>query len=385
MDDQPIPSSEGRGTSGRDERSHRAVRSAISRRSFLATGITTAAVAGAGCIDIIGGSSSEEVTYRHRFDRSGIGSAGYDAGVELGIWEEEGLSVDFDISSGSEAAAQSVASGADEFANAEVAAVLKLIDEGAPLTIIAQETTPLGGIISLDDTGIETWDDLTGQVVGRFPWGVTGSLGAAAMQQEGVDSTAVEWRNVNPGAHIVLLLEGEIDAAVAYYPQAVARLNHMGHETTVFPLSSVLDHLGNTVVTHDNLVTEDPEIVNQFIRGWLRAHRTFITDPDEVIDIHESIVAEFDEVVERKVLGSVLASRIAPEIDLVHGMGWTPEDRMENTLEVLAGIDLIDDELPEGTTFTNQFIEENQTLAIETAELYRDILTADYDVGPGDV
>ncbi len=351
------------------------------RRTFLTT-VALGVGAVSGCLGSNRSDDYRSVTYRHRFDRSGIGSAVYDGGVELGSWEAHELDVEFKISSGSRAAAQSVDGGQDDFANAEIAAVLSLIDAGAPLTILAQETTPMGGVITLRETGISSWTDLAGVEVGRFPWGVTGQLAEAAITSEGGDPNAVEWRNVEPGAHIQLLLEGAIDGAVAYYPQAVTRLELAGHETQVLPLGTVLDHLGNALITRQEIVDEHPEVVERFVRGWLDAHDTFISRTDDVIDVHRDLVPNFDETVEREVLPLILASRIAPETDLESGMGWTPIERMTNTLDILEQIDMLSSADTPETYFTNRFIEESQDRAIDIAERYAQTLEQDYDIEP---
>lgn len=357
----------------------------MNRRDVLASGMVIGSTALAGCTELIGNDPIDTVSYRHRFGRSGIGSAIYDAGIELGAWEDENLDVEFLTSSGSQAAAQSVASGDDDFANAEIAAVLQLIEEGAPLVIIAQETTPMDGLIAREESGISSWLDLEGATVGRFPWGVTPALARAALTEQGGDPDTVEWRNVEPGAHMPLLMEAKIDAAVAYYPQAVARLEYHGFETTILPHSDVLNHLGNTLITHRDLLEDDPEIVDRFVRGWLTAHETFITDPEAAMSVHEEIVAEFDEEVERRVLPWILAARIEPSVELVHGRGWTSSADMKNTVEVLERAGILESTADPVAYFTNELIEANRDLALSVASTYRDILTNEYNIDPEDV
>lgn len=348
--------------------------------------VTAAAtVAIGGCIVDSGRNEVPKVSYRHRFDRTGFGTAPFDAGVEFGVWESEGIEVDFDISSGSEATVQSVAGGNDEFGNAEIAAVLKLIEKGAPLRILAQETSPMGGVVSLTEADIETWADLEGRTVSRFPWAVTGPLTEAAMRERGADPTAVEWQNVNPGAEMQLLLERRIDAAIVYFPQAVARLDHFGHDTNVLVISDVLNHLGNTVITRRDVLEEDPDTVNKFMQGWYQALQLFVTDIERVIEIHAGKVAEFDEAVQRNTLGWEYASRIDPAVALINGLGWTERSRMQSTLDALTAVDILDQVEPADAYFENRFVEENRILAVETAELYRDVLLEKYDVYPDDV
>lgn len=369
----------------------------VSRRAFLA-GTAASTLAVAGCTDLGGGDGTSpdgaasptgdagtmpSVQYRHRFKFIGLDSAPNAAGVEMGIWEDEGVNVEFLPSSGSQAAAQSVAQGNDEFGNAEVAPVLRLIQEGAPLTIIGQVIDPMGGVISLAETGITSWADLEGKTVGRFPWATTGKLAPEAMAKEGADPSTVEWQNMQPGAQEELLLEGAIDAAVAYFPQAEVRLQAKGHETNSLALSKVLPYLGTALFTRDEIVEDRPELVNDFVRGWLRSHRTFVTDLDRVVEIQKNYVASFDEEVEMRTLGPIYASRVPrPELGREYGKGWTPAAGLEGTQDILRSAGLLSETRSVDSYYTNEFIDRNRDLAVDTAETYYEELERDFDIGP---
>lgn len=355
----------------------------VSRRAVLAAGGTATVGVLAGCLGQGSGEETDltEVTYRHRFSRT-LSSAINDAGVELGAWEEEGLDVTFDTSSGGQETAQAVANGQDDFTNPEIGVTLQLIEEGAPLKIVGNLINPLGGVISLPETGITDWTDLEGKEVGAFPWAVSGDLAMEAMRVKGGDPDKVELRNMNPGQHDSLLMTGEVDAIVAYYPQSVVRLDHQGYDANVLVTADVLDHLGNVLVTREEMVEENPDVVDSFVRGWLRAHELYISEPDEVVEIHKSKVSEFNEEVERDTLPALWASRLNTDYDLDYGMGWTPEEGMEQTLSVFDSIDFVEQTHDTDEYYTNQFIENNQDYAIEVAELYNQTLTEEYEISP---
>lgn len=367
-----------RATSSRNKkRESRSI--AMSRRAFLGTGSAGVGLALAGCLS--DSQDETEVSYRHRFSRS-LSSAINDAGVELGAWEEEGLDVEFGTSSGGQEAAQAVANGQDDFTNPEIGVTLQLIEEGAPLTILAHIINPLGGVVSLAENDITDWTDLEGAEVGVFPWAVSGDLALEAMREQGGDPDTVELRNMDPGQQETLLMAGEVDAVVAYYPQSVTRLEHEGYETNALVTSDVLDHLGNVLVTREEMVEDNPDVVDSFVRGWLKAHEMYITDVDSVIEIHKEKVSTFDEEVERRTLPALHASRLHTEVDLEHGMGWVPETELENTISVFEEIDFLEPTKSIEEYYTNQFIEDNQELALEVANLYHDTLTESDGVGP---
>ena len=359
------------------------------RRAFLAAGATAVLASVAGCTGGDGGSTSTptesppSVRYRHRYKRSGLDAAPNDAGVELGIWEEEGVEVDFVTSSGSQAAVKSVAQGNDEFGNAEISALLRQMQQDSSLRIIGQVIDPMAGIVSVGEAGIEDWTDLEGKVIGRYPFGATGPLAMAAMSKEGGDPDAVETRNMQPGSEEQLLMQGKIDAAVTYFPQAVARLQTNGYETNVLIISDVLENLGVSLFTRKQVIDQQPETVNKFVRGWLRAHKVFATDLDRVIEAYRDNVPQFNEDLARMTVGPIYASRVPPEdVGTSRGKGWTPPEQLRTTQSVFREAGLLEQDLALEEYFTNEYIEGNQELAVETAKAYYDALETNYDIGP---
>ena len=353
----------------------------VSRRAFLASG-AVAATAVAGCLG--GNESTTAVTYRHRFVREGLDPAVNDGGVEMGLWEEEGLDVSFETSQGSQAATTSVAQGNDEFGNGEIAAVLGQIQAGSPLTIIGQILAPLPAVVSLGKKDITSWEDLDGKAVAKYPFGVVGPLAKGAYRETtGGPPSEVTWQNMQPGTEGQLVLEEEVDAVVTYFPQIVARLRHNGYEPNVLKIADVYDYLGVSLYTRDEVIEDDPELVDSFVRGWLRAHKAFVTDLDTMVAATSEEQEAFSEDIQLETLGEQYASRVPPEeIGREYGKGWTPRDRLENTQDVLTELGILDEGGPVEEYYTNRFIEQNQELAVETAELYYEELEENHDVGP---
>lgn len=356
----------------------------VGRRAFLAGSSSLMAVGLTGCIGLGGSNNPTSVSYRYRFSRN-LSSSIIEGGIKLGFWEDEGLDVEFGTAPGADAAAQAVAAGNDDFCGTGFDSAVGLIEADAPVTVIGQEHAPLGGVFSLADADITSWTDLEGAVVGHFPWGNTSQLAMAALRREGGNPDAIELQNIEPGSEEVLLKEHKVDAVIAYWPQSVVRLEHDGYETNHLAIADVLGHLGPSLVTNNVLIDERPEVVDGFVRGWLRAFRAFVTRIEELIDLHTDFVQEFNEPVERATLPLLYAAHIQSEdIGLEYGKGWTPESRVENTLSILKEVDYVEATSPSGHYYTNQFIDQNRELAVDTAKAYYDELE-DYSVGPDDV
>lgn len=361
-----------------------------SRRGFLASGVALSAAAVSGCLGSGSGSGDTEtdirkipeVTYRHRYERT-MSSAVNAYGEKQNVWEKEGLDVDFVVGTGSSATAQAVANGNDEFGNTRIGPIMQLVQKDAPMKVIGQCIGPMAGVLSLAETGITSWEGLEGKTIGRYPWGATGDLAKAAMKRKGVDPSTANWQSIQPGSELQILMEGKIDAVVTYFPQAVIRLQKQGYESNVLVLEDVLQNLGVSLIAREKLIENKPDLVNNFVRGWLKAHQLYVTELDSLIEYHKTHVASFDEEIERATMGALYASRVPPkEIGLEHGKGWTPKDKLEKTQEVYHSAGLLEDTAPIEDYYTNEFIERNQDLAIETAKIYYEELEKNWDIGP---
>lgn len=372
-----------------------------SRRAFLVAAGVGAATSLTGCIGGTNAGESPdtttaptetttttqgpmpEIVYRGRFKRVGLAPAVNDAGVKHGIWEEQGLDVSYKTSSGGQAAAKSVASGNDQFGNGGITAVMQLIEQGAPLKVIGQIAGPMGGVVSLEETGITEWSDLEGKTVGRYPFGATGPAAEAAMRRADADVDAIQFRNVQPGSGLKLLLDGTIDAMVKYFPQMRDRLEYEGHSANVLKTRDVLHHLGITLYTRQDIIDEHPDRVDAFVKGWLNAFQFWATNVDEAIELYRPLmVGEVNMDLERETIPELYASQApSKDIGLKHGKGWTPKEGVEHTIEVFSDTKLLDGTVSAEDVYTNRFIETNQELAIETAKSLYAALEP-YDVGP---
>lgn len=355
-----------------------------SRRAFLATGAAASVASLVGCL---GGSSVDEempsITFRHRYKRTGIGSGKYDAAIEMGIWEEEGLDVSFKTSSGSQAAAKSVANGKDMFGNGGASAPLGLGDQEQELVIIGQLYEPMGGVQTTGEHGITSWKDLEGKTVGQYPFGSTGPTAKAAMRKKGVDLSKVNFQNIQPGSANKLLLEGEVHATIGWFVNDLAWLRDRGYSPNVLITGHVLNHLGVVLFTRKEVAENKPETVNKFVRGWLKAHQVFANKIDEVFEIYKPKAVEgFDEKIQRESLGNYYAASTPPKaIGKKYGKGWVSPSKMRNTITVFEEAGLLDGSVSAEKAYTNEFIDDNRDLAVETANELYDRLE-DYDVGP---
>lgn len=360
-----------------------------SRRRFLQLSGLAAAGALAGCLT--GGGTNQAGTLEdgasasfrlHWARRSNI-YANFTA-AEKWTWPQRGLDVSIDTANGSQAAAKSVAGGNDMFGSGGYGAVLQLVENGAPLTVLGTFTGPWGGVVSLKDAGITAWTDLPGTTVGKFPFGSTGPVAKAAMREAGVDPSTVEFQNVQPESGISLLMQGKLDAIVRYVPQTKARLHLNGLEVNALKSGDVLNHLGLAVYAHDDVVAERPAVADAFVGGWLGGMKMLAEQYETVMAAQKEVVdaSAWKPKLNEQMRGAVYASQAPPEdVGTNHGCGWVSADRLETTIDVFHDAGLLDSRPSTGDVYTNEFVERNRDLAVETAQALYSRLE-EFDVGP---
>jgi NitT/TauT family transport system substrate-binding protein len=360
------------------------------RRDVLAAGGALAGASLAGCLGTTGGSAESDstttdttmpsVTYRHNFRRVAMSVGINDAAEELGLWEEEGLDVDFKTSTGARKAAKSVASGEDEFANGDYATIVKMINAGRPLQIIGHIHYPMDGVVAKGDW-LDGFSDLEGKVVGQYDRNKPRLK--EAIRRDGGDPSKVTWQTVNPGAATKLLINDKVDASAAYWPPNYVRLRNRGIEVSALNTADKLDYMGLALYGHEDVVENQPEVVNSFVRGVIKAHRLAGNDIGKIEDVYREKIEEFNKEQEYDGFGYHLASRVpSQEVGKSEGFGWLDEDRLRQTLNLYTDIGILDEAKSLNTYLDMGWFEQNQDLAVEAAEAIYERLDEDYPFGP---
>lgn len=362
------------------------------RRDVLIAGGVGMATMAAGCVGSGNTQKSskttttetnQETAFRLHWDRNENIYANITA-AEQWTWPKHGVDVTVKTSNGGQAAAKSVASGNESFGSGGYGAVLKLIDSGAPLTVVANFTGPWGGVLSLEDTNITSWMDLEGKTVGQFPFGSTPIVAKAAMKRRGVDISNIKFQNVQPGSGMTSLMKGEIDAMIRYVPQTKARLEMEGYSVNALKSVDVLDHLGLAFFVHDDVLDQNRELVDGMVAGFIDGIRYWAENHDEVIEAQKKVASEsqWKPKLNDRMTGPVYAAQAPPtETGLEHGKGWISEGRLQKTIDIFHEAGAIDSKPSMESIYTNEFVENNQSLAIDTAKALYDKLD-EFDVGP---
>ena len=137
--------------------------------------------------------------------------------------------------------------------------------------------------ISLKSSGIERPQDLVGKKVMVSDQGEIQHQ--ALLKKLGIDPNAVieitpYQRDVTP------LTTGQIDAHMAYRTGTGLAFDETGYELNWIWVDDYGIHLyADTIITTEQLIQQNPELVERFLRATLKGWRYAIENPDEAVDM----------------------------------------------------------------------------------------------------
>ena len=148
------------------------------------------------------------------------------------------------------------------------------------------------GVMSLAEQGLDTPVSLEGQRVG-----IPGMFGAslvgwkALVYAGGVDESQVRLETIG-FTQAAAVSEGRVAAALDYVSNGPVQLRLAGQHVQVIAVSDYIDLPANGLVTNDQLIAQNPELVQHMVNALLAAYRYTLDNPDEAFAISLRAVPE---------------------------------------------------------------------------------------------
>lgn len=275
-----------------------------------------------------------------------------------GFFEEQGLEVDIQHSSGSSQHVQLLMAGEVQFSTADAANVLERIaDPGLPLVSIALiGQTGQQGWVTLKDSGLDdvkSWKGKTVAYRSSIPPDLLAILKANDMTLDDIDEVDVGFQPPQ------LLVEGQVDVYPVFLsnePDTIER--KLGREVNVF---SAADYgaptLGLTYITTQDYLAEHPDIARRFLKAVLRGIAWAQGNPEEATDIVLEFSPEADPDHERFMLETELAGAMS-ELTEANGLGWQTLGQWEDLHDWLIEFEAIAEPVDPADAFTDSVLRE---------------------------
>lgn len=275
---------------------------------------------------------------------------------EQGYYEEEGLNVDI-IQPGSGGADTMVASGAVPFGISYQESVTQARSQDVPLVSIAaviQHNT--SGFAAPVDRNITSPKDFEGKTYGGWGSPVEEAIMSSIMEKENSDVKKV--KSINMGdADYFTAVKRDIDFAWIFYAwtgiEAELRKEPLDM-LYVKDYAPELDYYTPVIVTNEQQIKDDPELVKAFLRATAKGYQLAIDNPEEAANILSKAVPELDKDL-------VLASQkwLSPRYtEDAPRWGEQKEEVWQGYADWLFSHKLLDKQLVMKQAYTNDFLAE---------------------------
>jgi NitT/TauT family transport system substrate-binding protein len=276
---------------------------------------------------------------------------------ETGIYAEEGIEADI-IQGGSGAEIQLTDRGQRDFMVATIDDLPVGIQNGAKLKAVALigGDNP-AGIILPGGSEIQRPADLEGKTVGISQFGGfnTNELAVSKIvEADGGDPSQVSFQVMDESLHIASLFTGGIDAISSFsYEDMPVLLAEDPDARVILYRDYGVDAPGIGVVTRDELIESDPDLVRRFVRATARAFAEVVGQEEEAIEAARKYYPENYESTEQAVQQLTMLQELIPS-----PVGVITEEDMQTALDGLVAIEAMTeaDVRPVDTYFTDQFI-----------------------------
>jgi len=273
--------------------------------------------------------------------------------MERGYFAEEGLKVTLNYGNEADLIAL-VGSGNQQFLVASGEQVLMARAQGLPVVAVFPwyKDYPVG-VVSLKEKNIQTPQDLKGKVIG-----LPGLYGANYIGFEALVNYAglsdADYTLASIGfTQVEALVSQTVDAAVIYLPNEPSQLRALGYEINIIAVSDYLDLVGNSLVTNEETIANDPAVVRSVVRAFYRGVKATAENPEEAYAICAKYVenlTEADQVVQQAVLAESIKLW---ETDPQPG---TQQERWENMQQVLLQLGLMSQPIDVKGAYSDAFL-----------------------------
>jgi NitT/TauT family transport system substrate-binding protein len=269
---------------------------------------------------------------------------------EKGYFAEEGIEVEFDYSFETDGMALV---GANELPFALVSGdqVILARAQGIPVVYVMEwfQRYPIS-VISKEAAGIATPADLAGRNVGLPGFfgasyvGYAGLLFANGLELSDVEANDIGFNQVES------LLTDQSEAVVGFSNNEPVQLAAQGESINVIQVADYIDMVSNGLITNEQTIAKNPELVQGFVRAMLRGLVDTLADPDAAFETSKKYVEGLDN----SRMGVLEASLPVWEADV---LGYTDARSWDKTQEILLAMGLLDAPVEDlNAAYTNDFI-----------------------------
>lgn len=280
------------------------------------------------------------------------------AALEKGFFAEENIELTLDHSMETDTVAL-VGAGQIPFGICSGEQVLLGRNQGLPLVYVSgwYQRYPVG-IVSLQNEGIKTMEDLRGKSVGTPVLSGASYIGLEALlQQAGMTDSDIRLETIGY-AQVEMLVSNKVDAAVIYITNEPEQLKAEGYDVNVISVADSLSMVGNGLITNEKTISENPELVQRMVRAFIKGIKWTKDNPDEAYKICLKYVDNLENAENQELQKEVLKQSIRLyESEENLPIGFSDDTSWQHMAEVMIKMGLLKPDFSVKPAFTNTFAE----------------------------
>ncbi len=223
----------------------------------------------------------------------------------------------------------------------------------AVATIIQHNTS---GIISLKSKGITSPKKLEGKTYATWDMPVEKAMMKYVMEKDGGDFSKLNMAPTNVD-DVVTALKTNIDAVWIYYAWDGIATKVKGIDTNYWEfkdIDPVFDYYTPVIIANNTFLKEKPDIAKKFLAATKKGYEYAIKNPEKAADI----LCAADKTLDKKIVlesQKWLSTRYKAEVSR---WGYIDAKRWDAFYSWLYKQKLIDNEIPAGTGFSDDYLPE---------------------------
>ena len=208
-----------------------------------------------------------------------------------GLFSSEGLAVTTDIAGGSADAIARVASGAADFALADINELIRF--RGKPdapqvkAVFVLFNQSPYA-IVARKSRGIHALSDIEGKTLGVAEGDLSIRLWPALARQDGIKIAGVKQSRIGAAVREPMLSAGQVDAVTGFSYLSAVNLRDRGVPADDLAVLRFADYgceaYGFAVIVNPAFAAKSPEAVRGFVRALIAGTHLAIKQPERAID-----------------------------------------------------------------------------------------------------
>ena len=272
---------------------------------------------------------------------------------EKGYFREQNLEVEIQHAT-TGGSSKFLMAGNVDITTADAAAVLKRrSDPGLPLVALALfGQRGQQAFVALKDSGIVAPKDWEGKTFG-YKTSVPPDYLAIA-RANGVDRSRIS--EVRVGFDPRVLTEGKVDILAVFKSNEPDTIRKLGFDVSLWdPADYGLPSLGLTYITRQELVDQEPDKIERWLKAALRGLRYAFDNREEALEIVMKYAPKEDREHQRFMMETEMADAVSP-LTQERGLGWMTDAQWEALYEQLLEFEALPKPFDYRTAYTDKFL-----------------------------